>query len=912
MAGSMELVVTNEPPEGQRCESSPGRLLEIFRAGAGNQSAEPFLHQAQAFNQILSNDELFLVAGTASGKTLAVGAPLFYKLEQGEIRKVLLMYPTIALLEDQRRVMQGLAKATGLDEQIGRLQGGMSRSALIHNLNKRVLLATPDAVYWFLRKNVKYNALLAYGLCQADEFVLDEAHLFNGLMLRNFEHLWRRIKLLAGCLDKTPRLHILTATPTTGLQGLNGAESIEGKSKCYDVGVEFRSSGRFDRRDRFSNAINETLDAGQRKVLVVCNSARMAHQLFEKFRVADANAIPLEHRLEFGKVKLGDLTRCLTGAGVEKGSIDDLGMLLSREEDVVLADIPNGTEICLPLQEVVAQVTETLESQCWLVKRALRDQAQHPGETLESLLKNRPLSCRIVAGVRQRLKDATGVDEQQVVVDEWLASTLESLSSIGNDQICCKANKFDALAETFVAAGLDERAASLLTRRLAFEMKADPAQLPKQSLSDRPVFLRWLDWMVKDGDKAKVRAAVEAGLVSGELKAELRHIGLWKNTNVPVIVYSGSMAKGSREGLIGAFSYLERAVLISTSAVEVGVDFHADVLITEECEGNSFLQRFGRVGRHGKGSKVIAFASGDAYAAFSGLDKTEISRERFSERITDTFRRNNYAAASQMLDAGHYLVNEQLGRIGGRLNGAPDLQEAKPMAERLRTADVQLNFGLRSTLPQITLRDGVGKDPFYLLRYVDDDNLRGADSPFEVARARAWFTGLIFQSARFDVMVDLDQTLKASQHLFIRRGGEPDIVSRPGIGFHHLSNLMQKVPWREDQYLYFLLLQGDVYLKRIDLDLEMPSTESIADAEGNPLFIRNQTYLVLGGWRDVEKTRRLLEGANVADWEELYYDWDWLKEDWDSNARVMLEKTTGACFAAYRELVDHVGRQIQE
>ncbi len=100
MAGSMELVVTNEPPEGQRCESSPGRLLEIFRAGAGNQSAEPFLHQAQAFNQILSNDELFLVAGTASGKTLAVGAPLFYKLEQGEIRKVLLMYPTIALLED--------------------------------------------------------------------------------------------------------------------------------------------------------------------------------------------------------------------------------------------------------------------------------------------------------------------------------------------------------------------------------------------------------------------------------------------------------------------------------------------------------------------------------------------------------------------------------------------------------------------------------------------------------------------------------------------------------------------------------------------------------------------------------------------------------------------------------------------
>lgn len=213
----MEMVATNEPPEGQRCESLPRRLLEIFRAGAGSQDAEPFLHQVQTFERILSDNELLLVAGTASGKALAVGAPLFYKLEQGEIRKVLLMYPTIALLEDQRRVMQSLAKATGLDEQIGRLQGGMSRSALIHNLNKRVLLATPDAVYWFFRKNVKYNALLAYGLCQADEFVLDETHLFNGLMLRNFEHLWRRINVLAGCLHKTPRLHILTATPTAGL-----------------------------------------------------------------------------------------------------------------------------------------------------------------------------------------------------------------------------------------------------------------------------------------------------------------------------------------------------------------------------------------------------------------------------------------------------------------------------------------------------------------------------------------------------------------------------------------------------------------------------------------------------------------------------------------------------------------------
>ena len=63
------------------------------------------------------------------------------------------MYPTIALMEDQRRVMDSLAQITGLE--IGQLQGGFSRSELMAVLNKPVILATPDEVYWFFRKNVK-------------------------------------------------------------------------------------------------------------------------------------------------------------------------------------------------------------------------------------------------------------------------------------------------------------------------------------------------------------------------------------------------------------------------------------------------------------------------------------------------------------------------------------------------------------------------------------------------------------------------------------------------------------------------------------------------------------------------------------------------------------------------------------
>jgi Distinct helicase family with a unique C-terminal domain including a metal-binding cysteine cluster len=187
----LTLRVTNTAPK--PAEHVPPRSLSLFQKYAAKEYGQvvyPFEHQAAAFELIEKGEEVRLIAGTASGKTLAVAVPLFAKLVEGDIRRVLFMYPTVALLEDQRRVIDGLAKLSELE--VGELHGGMTRSQLIAALTKPVILATPDELYWFFRRNVKYSGLLIYGLCQVDEFVLDEAHLFNGLMLRNFECLWER------------------------------------------------------------------------------------------------------------------------------------------------------------------------------------------------------------------------------------------------------------------------------------------------------------------------------------------------------------------------------------------------------------------------------------------------------------------------------------------------------------------------------------------------------------------------------------------------------------------------------------------------------------------------------------------------------------------------------------------------
>jgi DEAD/DEAH box helicase domain-containing protein len=905
----ISVLVTNKPP--QTDQKVPEPLLTLFRRYVSNddQSYIPYSHQAQTFRAVTDDKEVFLVAGTAAGKTLAIAVPLFAKLQARRIRKVLLMYPTIALMEDQSKVMRKLAEITGLE--VGHIQGGMPRSKLIAALNKPVILATPDAVYWFFRKNVKYNGLLIYALAMVDEYVLDEAHLFNGLMLRNFEHLWQRIKSLAAPLGRLPRLHILTATPTEPLQRLNAGKIITGQSKCQDVMVELLPCARFDRSDVMVTEVNEALAAGRRKILLVCNSARMAHQLFERHRNKVTMTLPAAHQLQFGKVLMDELLDWLEQSGVEPEIVEQLSTRFLSEENVTLSDLPVGAQVNLPFAEVIGVTSEVLERVGWQVKRALWEHIQKPEETWESLLHNRRLPCAVVAALQKQLVSAPDHEQQKALVDLWVTDALETLDVMESETIACQAPDFVDLQQ-ILATGLDETVSALVVRRLVHEIKVNPewTNAKPHNLGNRPIYLRWLDWMVERNQAQNIREIVRTGLESGSLRSDCRHIGLWKGTNVPVIVYSGSMAKGARTGLINAFADLEQAVLISTSAVEVGVDFAADTLITEECESNGFLQRFGRVGRHGDQGRAVVLISGDLFSRWRELDGHALSRHDFSARIQDTFPYHNYAAASRLVDASHFLVNEQLGRIGTRLNLAPDLATARDLARQLRDAEIPIGFGLRSTLPQITLKDGVTKDPFYLLRYLGDKDLRPAESPFEMARAKIWFTELLFQKASYTVAVDLNATLQASRVWFRIVKGEVGIAQvKPGIGSIYASRLSayfeQNNSWHSLLPGNFIWLHGDVYLQRAEKELVYPKLEPVRDDESNPLFIPAQNYLVFLGWGDIEKAKTLLSDSPIADWEELYYDWDGV--EWNRSL-VILEQTAGACCAAFKEWMDYVTR----
>jgi len=78
-----------------------------------------------------------------------------------------------------------------------------------------------------------------------------------------------------------------------------------------------------------------------------------------------------------------------------------------------------------------------------------------------------------------------------------------------------------------------------------------------------------------------------------------------------------------------------KLLAIGTSAIEVGIDFHCDYLIFEASEAASFMQRFGRVGRHSPGVAYVLCPSNvlTGIEAMGGEKGKEVERGDLEERV---------------------------------------------------------------------------------------------------------------------------------------------------------------------------------------------------------------------------------------------------------------------------------------
>lgn len=128
---------------------------------------------------------------------------------------------------------------------------------------------------------------------------------------------------------------------------------------------------------------------------------------------------------------------------------------------------------------------------------------------------------------------------------------------------------------------------------------------------------------VENHDAAYIPAVMVVSSVVNAIRLEDRLVEeSFDRSELAIIRGLTSRALRSTEG---------KLIAIGTSAIEVGVDFHCDWLIFEASEAASFMQRFGRVGRHGPGTAVILCPNNVLVGLESQLE--EISRSALEEKV---------------------------------------------------------------------------------------------------------------------------------------------------------------------------------------------------------------------------------------------------------------------------------------
>lgn len=188
-------------------------------------------HQAKALEHLLKNENVAIVTGTASGKSLVFQLYTLAILRINPDARIIVFYPLKALAGDQERRWRQAVEAAGLEPDIvGRIDGGVDaqdRSSILQRA--RILLLTPDVCQaWLMRQCASESVRKV--LRDLDLIVLDEAHVYESVFGSNTAFLIRRLRaaaMLARAEHRHRRTQLIAASatiddPETHLHRLTG------------------------------------------------------------------------------------------------------------------------------------------------------------------------------------------------------------------------------------------------------------------------------------------------------------------------------------------------------------------------------------------------------------------------------------------------------------------------------------------------------------------------------------------------------------------------------------------------------------------------------------------------------------------------------------------------------------------
>ncbi|HEX5167130.1 MAG TPA: DEAD/DEAH box helicase [Thermomicrobiales bacterium] len=189
----------------------PGALdPRLRRALIARGVDELYVHQADAFDAVITGNNTVVVTPTASGKTLCYNLPVLNHLLSEPTARAMYLFPTKALAQDQYAGLQALLDAAGADIKTWPYDGDTpaAERRLIRQAG-HIIITNPDMLHSaILPHHTKWHALFE----NLKYVVIDEMHGYRGVFGSHVANVIRRLKRICRHYGSSPRFILASAT----------------------------------------------------------------------------------------------------------------------------------------------------------------------------------------------------------------------------------------------------------------------------------------------------------------------------------------------------------------------------------------------------------------------------------------------------------------------------------------------------------------------------------------------------------------------------------------------------------------------------------------------------------------------------------------------------------------------------
>ena len=208
LAGEQVAHVAEVPAREARLVALPDTLHPTVQAALEAQRITSlYAHQASAWEAAARGEHVIVTTGTASGKTLAFNLPVLDALEREPKQRVLYLYPTKALAQDQARSLAAL----GVSRLRTGIYDGDTPTDRRWQIRKwaNAILSNPDMLHvGVLPHHDRWGDVLA----NLRYVVVDEAHVYRGVFGSHVGNVLRRLRRMARVYGSDPQFLLASAT----------------------------------------------------------------------------------------------------------------------------------------------------------------------------------------------------------------------------------------------------------------------------------------------------------------------------------------------------------------------------------------------------------------------------------------------------------------------------------------------------------------------------------------------------------------------------------------------------------------------------------------------------------------------------------------------------------------------------